>query len=206
MEEKDQSNEVKNETGNEVEQEVQQEPVHTETEPKKKKKQSKNPNELTVKKKDWDALNQKCEEYLDTAQRIKAEFDNYKKRGLIKIYRIIYNKIIEKIKLEYIQDIQFDKNKDKKYNSFKGFKGSICCITQSKVNGNILISSFVFKFCFVHRLPIYYILTMNILNLCLGNTEILVRKETMVVIYTTLYIVIYVFPIIYKNIKKKFIV
>ena len=70
----------------------------------------------------------------------------------------------------------------------------------------MLISSFVFKFCFVHRLPIYYILIMNILNLCMGNTEILVRKETMVVIYTTLYIVIYVFPIIYKNIKKKFIV
>lgn len=70
----------------------------------------------------------------------------------------------------------------------------------------ILISSFVFKFCFVHRIPIYYILTMNILNLCMGNTEILVRKETMVVIYTTLYIVIYVIPIIYKNIKKKFIV
>ena len=70
----------------------------------------------------------------------------------------------------------------------------------------ILISSFVFKFCFVHRIPIYYILAMNILNLCMGNTEILVRKETVVVIYTTLYIVIYVIPIIYKNIKKKFIV
>ena len=26
-------------------------------------------------------MNQKCEEYLDTAQRIKAEFDNYKKRN-----------------------------------------------------------------------------------------------------------------------------
>lgn len=70
----------------------------------------------------------------------------------------------------------------------------------------MLISSFVFKFCFVHRIPIYYILAMNILNLCMGNTEILVRKETVVVIYTTLYIVIYVIPIIYKNIKKKFIV
>lgn len=69
----------------------------------------------------------------------------------------------------------------------------------------ILISSFVFKFCTTHRLPIYYILSLNILNLCLNTTEILVRKETVVVIYTTLYIVIYVIPIIYKNIKKKFI-
>ncbi|MBQ6474626.1 MAG: nucleotide exchange factor GrpE [Clostridia bacterium] len=81
MEEKDQGNEVKNETVTEVEQEVQQEPAHTETEPKRKKKQSKNPNEITVKRKDWDSLNTKCEEYLDTAQRIKAEFDNYKKRN-----------------------------------------------------------------------------------------------------------------------------
>lgn len=70
----------------------------------------------------------------------------------------------------------------------------------------ILISSFVFKFCTTHRLPIYYILSLNIFNLCLNTTEILVRKETMVVIYTILYIVIYVIPIIYKNIKKKFIV
>ena len=70
----------------------------------------------------------------------------------------------------------------------------------------ILISSFVFKFCTTHRLPIYYILSLNILNLCLNTTEILVRKETMVVIYTILYIIIYVIPIIYKNIKKKFIV
>lgn len=70
----------------------------------------------------------------------------------------------------------------------------------------ILISSFVFKFCTTHRLPIYYILSLNILNLCLNNTEILIRKETMVVIYTILYIVIYVISIIYKNTKKKFIV
>lgn len=70
----------------------------------------------------------------------------------------------------------------------------------------ILISSFVFKFCTTHRLPIYYILSLNIFNLCLNTTEILVRKETMVVIYTILYIVIYIVPIIYKNIKKKFIV
>ena len=69
----------------------------------------------------------------------------------------------------------------------------------------ILVSSFVFRFCIVHRIPIYYIVIMNILNMYLNNTEILVRKETMVVIYTTLYIVIYMVPIIYKNIKKKFI-
>lgn len=70
----------------------------------------------------------------------------------------------------------------------------------------ILISSFVFKFCFVHRLPIYYILSLDLINIIFVDTEILVRKETMVWVYTILYLIIYVFPIIYKNIKKKFIV
>ena len=62
-------------------------------------------------------------------------------KGLIKLYEIIYNEDIEKIKLEYIQDIQIDKIKHKKTKYFKGFKGAISCITQSKENGNILISS-----------------------------------------------------------------
>lgn len=67
----------------------------------------------------------------------------------------------------------------------------------------ILISSFVFKFCTTHRLPIYYILSLDILNLCLNTTEILVRKEIMIVIYTTLYMVIYIIPIFIKKYKEK---
>ena len=51
-------------------------------EPKKKNgKKTKNSNEITIKKKEWEALNQTCEEYLDTAKRIKAEFENFKKRN-----------------------------------------------------------------------------------------------------------------------------
>ena len=75
-------------------------------------------------------------------------FDNYKKEGLIKLYKIIYNKDITKIKLEYIQDIQIDNIKDKKNKSFKKFKGPIGCITQLS-DGNILICNFdnnIYKF------------------------------------------------------------
>ena len=67
----------------------------------------------------------------------------------------------------------------------------------------ILISSFVFKFCTTHRLPMYYILCINVINICLSNIEILIRKEIMIVIYTTLYIVIYVIPIFIKKYKEK---
>ena len=69
-------------------------------------------------------------------------FDNYKKKGLIKLYKIIYNEDIKKIKLKYIQDIPVYNFKNKNSKAFKGFKKPICCITQSKQNGNILITNF----------------------------------------------------------------
>lgn len=69
----------------------------------------------------------------------------------------------------------------------------------------ILISSFVFKFCIIHRIPIYYILILNLINIIWDTNSIMIKKSYVVVIYTILYITIYVFPIIYKNIKKKFI-
>ena len=58
-------------------------------------------------------------------------FDIKRKQGMIKLNKIIYDK---KITIEYIQDIKyFDKD-------FKGFKGPISCITQSKNNLNLLIT------------------------------------------------------------------
>ena len=69
----------------------------------------------------------------------------------------------------------------------------------------ILISSFVFKFCIIHRIPIYYILILNLINIIWDTNSIMIKKSYVVVIYTILYLTIYVFPIIYKNIKKKFI-
>ena len=58
-------------------------------------------------------------------------FDKKRKKGMIKIYKIIYDK---KLSIEFIQDIKlFDKD-------FKGFKGPISCIIQSKKDGNLLIT------------------------------------------------------------------
>ena len=58
-------------------------------------------------------------------------FDKKRKQGMIKLYKIIYD---ENISIEYIHDIKlFDKH-------FKGFKGPISCITQSKKYWNLLIT------------------------------------------------------------------
>ena len=63
-------------------------------------------------------------------------------KGLIKLYEIIYNEDIEKIKLEYIQDIQIDKMIKRAHSQSFKTCGPICCIEQSKEDGNILISNF----------------------------------------------------------------
>ena len=70
-------------------------------------------------------------------------YDINKRKGLIKLYKIIYNEDIERIKIEYIQDIQIGKDiKNINSKSFKGFKKPITCIKQSEENENLLISSF----------------------------------------------------------------
>ena len=75
-------------------------------------------------------------------------YDNHKREGLIKLYEIIYNKDIQKIKLEYIQDIQIDKIIKKEYSKeFKGYKGPIYFIEQSTANEDILISSYDKNIC-----------------------------------------------------------
>jgi hypothetical protein len=55
---------------------------------------------------------------------------------MIKLYKIIYNININEIKIIYIQDIIIKKN-----NNFEGFQKAISCITQSKITGNIIITS-----------------------------------------------------------------
>ena len=59
-------------------------------------------------------------------------FEKKRKQGKIKLYKIIYGK--ELISIEYIQDIRYFEN------DFKGFKGPISCITQSRKDGNLLIT------------------------------------------------------------------
>ena len=67
-------------------------------------------------------------------------FDINKNEGVIKLYKVIYDNKIEKIEIEYIQDIIVGKKK-KDSNSFKGFKGPISCIIQSST-GEILITCY----------------------------------------------------------------
>ena len=70
-------------------------------------------------------------------------FNNYKGVGVIKLYKLIYNEVIEKTKIEYLQDIIFKKIIGKiSLNTFTGFKRPISSIIKSKIKGNILISSF----------------------------------------------------------------
>ena len=59
-----------------------------------------------------------------------------KYQGIIKLFKIIYGENNNN-KIEYIQDIIFEKNKKK---NFKSFKGPISSIIQSKEKGNILIT------------------------------------------------------------------
>ena len=73
-------------------------------------------------------------------------FDPIKNQGLIKLYRINYNnKNLNIIEIEYIQNIEIKKEnkRDKDFQSkFKGFKGPITCIEQSKFSEKILITCF----------------------------------------------------------------
>ena len=76
----------------------------------------------------------------DTEYIFVGGLDTNKSEGSIKLYRIIYNKN-NKIKLEFISDVNTQKYiKLNSPNIFKGFKGAITCMTQSRENGNILIS------------------------------------------------------------------
>ena len=59
--------------------------------------------------------------------------------GEIKLYKVIYNEKISNNKIEFVQDIEFERNKD-----FTGFEGAISCIIQSKKenDGYILVTCY----------------------------------------------------------------
>ena len=79
-------------------------------------------------------------------------FVKKRKQGMIKLYKKIYNK---KISIEYIQDIKlFDKD-------FKGFKGPISCITQSKKNKNLLITCWDGNVYLVNKPDIHFYLEQD---------------------------------------------
>ena len=70
------------------------------------------------------SLNYKLKE---TGYFLVGGFDNYKGEGMIKLYKILYSDKAYNAKIEYLQDIVFDKN-----DNFEGFKGAINCIIQTK--------------------------------------------------------------------------
>ena len=64
-------------------------------------------------------------------------FDNEKREGKIKLYKVNFSENIENTNIEFIQDIEFQKDKD-----FQGFQWPISCIIQSSSYSNILITSY----------------------------------------------------------------
>ena len=62
-------------------------------------------------------------------------FDKRKGVGMIRLYKILDDKDFLDTKIEYIQNIEIEKT-----NEFKGFRGPISSIIQSKINGKILLT------------------------------------------------------------------
>ena len=82
-------------------------------------------------------------------------FDTEKRCGIIKLYRIINDKIdnLEDFKIEYLQDIKVDIPDE-----FQTFGGTINIIIQSKTNGKILVSCFDGRiYCFSQPKIEYYL-------------------------------------------------
>ena len=64
-------------------------------------------------------------------------FDPDKRSGVLKLYKLQYNKYNENVKVKFLVDIETE-DED---NNFSGFDSNITCITQSKIAGNLLINS-----------------------------------------------------------------
>ena len=62
-------------------------------------------------------------------------FDNSRREGKIRLYKIIYDEISKASGIEYLQDIQIDE-----CDEFKGFNLPVNCIIQSTIDDNLLIS------------------------------------------------------------------
>jgi len=61
-------------------------------------------------------------------------FDLNKKKGMIKLYKVIYGEEYKENKIEYIQDMIIFNKKIKRFN------GPISCITQSNIDGKIVVT------------------------------------------------------------------
>ena len=75
----------------------------------------------------------------DTNYFLVGGFDEEKKEGKIKLYKVNYNDKAYQTTIEYIQDIEFD---DDEYKEMGYINEPINCIIQSKISGNIIFSSY----------------------------------------------------------------
>ena len=76
----------------------------------------------------------KDNEFVKTEYFFVGGFDSKKKKGMIKLYKIIYNDE-SNIEIKYLQDIFMDN-----INDYELINGSINCMVQSKINGKIFVS------------------------------------------------------------------
>ena len=76
---------------------------------------------------------------LDTDYFFVGGYNNDKSVGEIKLFKVIFSEKASDNKIEFVQDIEFERNKD-----FSGFEGAVSCITQTKKgnNGFILVTCY----------------------------------------------------------------
>ena len=92
---------------------------------------------LNIKNNNMDKNCIEDEEIEETEYFFVGGFDAEKGEGIIRLYKAFYDTEENDFSIEYLQDIEFIYNDNEK---FRGFEGSITCIEQSKINGNILIT------------------------------------------------------------------
>ena len=92
--------------------------------------------------KNYDKIDQNYKKNIiikDTDYFLVGGFDTEKRSGIVKLYKLIFSDEVINIKIEFIQDIEFNKNEKIE---FEGFSTPINSIFQSKITGNIIISSY----------------------------------------------------------------
>jgi hypothetical protein len=104
-------------------------------------------------------------EIIDTKYFFVGGFNEDKKEGEIKLYKVIYSEKAFNNKIEFVQNIEFERNKD-----FNGFEGAVSCIIQAKKesNGNILVT------CYSGKI---YLLSVPNLDLYKAKEKITKIKE-----------------------------
>ncbi len=110
--------------------------------------------------KDGDIINKENIKITDTDFFLVGGFDEKKRNGIIKLFKLIKDDEKKDIKIEYIQDIVFDEK-----DNFNGIEMSISCIIQSKITGNIIATSWDGKVYLFHPPNIDHFLFPDLPNI-----------------------------------------